>query len=61
MSKLYSSREIQRAIEIMGFFFNSQKGSHGKFRNKNGEIVILPMNKKEIKKQKRRNCNFTNE
>lgn len=25
-----------------------QKGSHGKFKNETGRIVILPMNKREI-------------
>ncbi|MGA2296118.1 MAG: type II toxin-antitoxin system HicA family toxin [FCB group bacterium] len=28
--------------------FVSQKGSHGKFKNNTGDIVVLPMNKKEI-------------
>jgi predicted RNA binding protein YcfA (HicA-like mRNA interferase family) len=48
MPKLYSSDEIQKVLISLGFNYVSQKGSHGKFRNKSGSIVILPMNKKEI-------------
>lgn len=48
MSKLYSSNDIIFVLEIIGFSFNSQKGSHGKFKNQNGHIAIVPMNKKEI-------------
>lgn len=48
MSKLFSSREIIRGIEKNGFSYVSQKGSHGKFKNSSGSIVIVPMNKKEI-------------
>ena len=46
MPKLYSSREIERVLEGNGFFFVSQRGSHGKFR-KNDRVVILPMNRKQ--------------
>jgi predicted RNA binding protein YcfA (HicA-like mRNA interferase family) len=31
-----------------GFYFVSQKGSHAKYKNAAGKIVILPMAKKEI-------------
>jgi predicted RNA binding protein YcfA (HicA-like mRNA interferase family) len=48
MSKLYSSEHIQNVLEKLGFFFVCQKGSHGKFKNASGRVVILPMNKKEI-------------
>ncbi len=48
MPKLYSSVEIQKVLFILGFSFISQKGSHAKFRDDTGNIVILPMNKKEI-------------
>lgn len=48
MPKLYSSKEIEKVISLTGFHFISQKGSHGKFKNSNGRIVIIPMNKKEI-------------
>lgn len=50
MPKLYSSRWISKILEENGFYFVSQKGSHGKYR-KNGNptlTVILPMSKKEI-------------
>jgi predicted RNA binding protein YcfA (HicA-like mRNA interferase family) len=33
-------------LELIGFYFRSQKGSHGKFKNDTGKIVIIPMNKK---------------
>ncbi|MFP4465422.1 MAG: type II toxin-antitoxin system HicA family toxin [Candidatus Goldiibacteriota bacterium] len=48
MPKLYSSKKIQSALNQMGFNFISQKGSHGKLKNQDGNVVILPMNKKEI-------------
>ena len=48
MSKLYSSRQIQAALSRLNFALISQKGSHAKFKDENGNIVILPMGKKEI-------------
>ena len=48
MSKLYSSDEIETVLRKLNFRLVSQKGSHGKFKNETGRIVILPMNKKEI-------------
>ncbi len=48
MSKLYSSKQIVYVIGTLGFIFVSQRGSHGKFKNKDGDISIVPMNKKEI-------------
>lgn len=48
MPKLYSSDEIKKVLLRLEFSFSSQKGSHGKFKNLNGDIVVLPMNKKEI-------------
>lgn len=48
MSKLYSSKEIEFVLNILGFSYISQKGSHAKYKNKNGIITILPVNKNEI-------------
>jgi predicted RNA binding protein YcfA (HicA-like mRNA interferase family) len=48
MSKLYSSRQIQSVLKKLGFSPVSQKGSHAKFKDSDGNIVILPMGKKEI-------------
>ncbi|MBM2814929.1 MAG: hypothetical protein HW421_1691 [Ignavibacteria bacterium] len=48
MSKLYSSKEIGLVLNLLGYSFVSQKGSHGKYKNNEGIITILPMNKKEI-------------
>ena len=48
MPKLYSSREIEKVLKNLGFKFITQKGSHGKFKNDSGKVVILPMKKKEI-------------
>jgi predicted RNA binding protein YcfA (HicA-like mRNA interferase family) len=48
MPKLYSSSEIIKVLGLIGFYFRSQKGSHGKFKNSEGIITIVPMNKKEI-------------
>ncbi len=41
MSKLYSSDEIVLVLRKMCFDIVSQRGSHGKFKNKFGKIVIL--------------------
>jgi len=48
MPKLYSSKEIELVLNKLGYILRSQKGSQGKFKNQSGNIVILPMNKKEI-------------
>lgn len=48
MSKLYSSKEIISVLNLLGFLFHSQKGSQGKFKNADGIITIVLMNKKEI-------------
>ncbi len=48
MPKLCSSNHIRKVLEKIGFILVCQKGSHGKFKNNKGRIVILPMNKKEI-------------
>lgn len=48
MPKLYSSKEIEKVLKDLGFKLISQKGSHGKFKNETGKVVILVMNKKEI-------------
>lgn len=48
MPKLYSSKEIESVLKKLGLVFASQKGSHGKFKHKDGRILVLPMNRKEI-------------
>lgn len=48
MSKLFSSKEISYVLSKLGFNYVSQRGSHGKFKNSEGRVVILPMPKKEI-------------
>jgi len=48
MSKLYSSKEIESVLKKLKFQLDSQKCSHGKFKIEKGQIVILPMNRKEI-------------
>ncbi len=48
MPKLYSSKEIEEVLKKLEYNFIHQKGSHGKFKNSKGNIVILPMSKKEI-------------
>jgi predicted RNA binding protein YcfA (HicA-like mRNA interferase family) len=48
MSKLYPSKDIEHVLKKLNFNLISQKGSHGKYKNPSGRIVILPMNKKEI-------------
>ncbi len=48
MPELFSSKEIEKVLTTLGFQIISQKGSHGKFKNSKGNVVILVMNKKEI-------------
>jgi predicted RNA binding protein YcfA (HicA-like mRNA interferase family) len=48
MPNVYTSKEIISVLEKIGFKFVSQKGSHGKYKDTNGNIVIIPMAKKEI-------------
>lgn len=51
MPKLYSSHDIVKVLESMGFVFVSQRGSHGKYRRKAMTVihtVIVPMNRREI-------------
>ncbi len=48
MPNIYSSRQILSALSKFGFTFISQNGSHGKYKNSDGNIVIIPMAKKEI-------------
>jgi predicted RNA binding protein YcfA (HicA-like mRNA interferase family) len=48
MPERFSSRDIVKVLESLGFYFRSQKGSHGKYKDDSGKIVIVPMNKKEI-------------
>ncbi|HPN32763.1 MAG TPA: type II toxin-antitoxin system HicA family toxin [bacterium] len=48
MPKMFSSKEIEKVLQKLNFLFQSQKGSHARYKNNNGLTVILPMNKKEI-------------
>ena len=48
MPKRLGSSDVIRALQQHGFFFTSQKGSHAKFKNPNGRIVIVPHPKKEL-------------
>jgi len=48
MPNIYSSKQIIFVLELLGYKYKSQKGSHGKFENSQGEIVIVPMHKKDI-------------
>lgn len=47
MPKRYGSKHIEKVLKKHGFVFVGQKGSHGKFTNRE-YVVIVPMNKKEI-------------
>ena len=48
MPERYSSKEIIRVLESLGFLFRSQNGSHGKYKDESGKSVVVPMNKKII-------------
>ena len=42
MPKLYSYRQITKALESFGFVVRGQRGSHIKLRNRSGRTVIVP-------------------
>jgi predicted RNA binding protein YcfA (HicA-like mRNA interferase family) len=48
--KLYSSKHIVKVLQIKGFVYVSQRGSHVKFRKEGEQVltVIVSANKKEI-------------
>jgi predicted RNA binding protein YcfA (HicA-like mRNA interferase family) len=48
MPKRVGSSDVIRVLEQRGFYFASQKGSHRKYKNSAGRIVIVPYPKKEI-------------
>jgi predicted RNA binding protein YcfA (HicA-like mRNA interferase family) len=50
MPKLYSSEQIIKTLEALGFEFVSQRGSHAKYRKAGSPImtVIVPAGRKEI-------------
>lgn len=47
MPKLYSTRQLLKVLELFGFSFKSQSGSHIKYF-KDDKTVIIPANKKQI-------------
>ena len=47
MPKLYSSKQVIKALERKGFVYVSQKGSHVKF-HRDSFMVIVPAGRKEI-------------
>jgi predicted RNA binding protein YcfA (HicA-like mRNA interferase family) len=50
MPKPFSLRKLLKILKERGFFLNSQKGSHAKYKNKDNSelIVIIPLHGKEI-------------
>lgn len=48
MPKRYSSEQTIRALEKLGFFVVSQKGSHIKMRCPNGGLTIVPRGRKVL-------------
>jgi len=48
MPKRYTAKQIIKVLKIKGFFLVSQRGSHKKFRNKEGVVTIVPEHKKEV-------------
>ncbi len=48
MPRRLSSAEVIRVLESHGFQKTTQRGSHVKYKNSNGNIVIVPHPKKEI-------------
>jgi predicted RNA binding protein YcfA (HicA-like mRNA interferase family) len=48
MPRRLSSKEVIRVLEDHGFSFATQRGSHVKYKNATGRIVIVPHPKKEL-------------
>ncbi len=48
MPKRLGSAEIIRVLELHGFRYVSQKGSHRKYKQSTGRITVVPHPKKEI-------------
>lgn len=48
MPRRLSSKEVIRVPEDHGFSFATQRGSHAKYKNATGRIVIVPHPKKEL-------------
>jgi len=51
MPKRYTTRQVVRVLEGLGFVFVGRKSTHLKyFHPKKGRVVIVPQVKKEIEK-----------
>ena len=48
MPKRLGSTDVIRVLQEHGFFFATQKGSHAKYKNAAGRIVIVPHPRKEL-------------
>jgi predicted RNA binding protein YcfA (HicA-like mRNA interferase family) len=48
MPERFSSREVAAVLARLGFKLYSQSGSHQKFRNEAGRVVIVPANLKQL-------------
>lgn len=48
MARLLSSAQIVSILLANGFGFVSQRGSHVKYRNPHGRVVIVPAGRREI-------------
>ena len=48
MPKRLGSTEVIRVLGGHGFFFVTQRGSHAKYKNAGGRIVIVPHPRKEL-------------
>lgn len=48
MSHSHVTRHVIKIIESNGFVFVSQKGSHAKYRHRDGRVVIVPLHGKDL-------------
>ncbi|MDP4199045.1 MAG: type II toxin-antitoxin system HicA family toxin [Bacteroidota bacterium] len=48
MPERFSSVEVARALERIGFRKRSQRGSHTKYADRSGRTVIVPANRKVL-------------
>ena len=50
VNKILDRKELQRFARMNGYEFKSQCGSHRKYENENGEVVIIPIHSNDIGK-----------
>ena len=50
IKKILDRKELQRRVEECGYAFKSQTGSHRKYEDEDGNVVIVPIHAEDIGK-----------